>query len=339
MAVLFFHISKDIYGEDWRPAEWGWGGGVLRYGAWGVEFFFITSGYFMANSVSKLQSDPQSLVKETWTYAWKKLKPILPYHVIFNLTAFFIGIVRGHTFEEHINRLSCLFFLPAVGFNDLQWMLGAEWYVGCMLFGMLIIYPFLRRWTDQFIGYFAPVLTIILYGYMSYNCEAVMGSNRLIQTFGTLMLGITVFSLSQYIGCLFDRINSGWLRRILRIYPLLVITFFLAYMNTSIDTNVQAFLVLLLASGLVFSFGKQGLLSRSGVFDKKVVYWLGKMSLPIYMVQNITRTFVQVLFKNQTAVTMYILESAMTIVCGILGYYLLDALRVLKRKAKHDIVQ
>lgn len=69
------------------------------------------------------------------------------------------------------------------------------------------------------------------------------------------------------------------------------------------------------------------------------MYWLGKMSLPIYMVQNITRTFVQVLFKNQTAVTMYILESAMTIVCGILGYYLLDALRVLKRKAKHDIVQ
>lgn len=101
----------------------------MRYGALGVEFFFITSGYFMANSVSKMQADSDNPVRETWTFLWRKLKPILPYHIAFNLIAFAIGIVRGHTLEEHINRLSCLFFLPTVGFNDQQWILGAEWYI------------------------------------------------------------------------------------------------------------------------------------------------------------------------------------------------------------------
>ncbi len=37
LGILLFHISMDNYGTDWRPAEWG---GVLRYGALGVEFFF-----------------------------------------------------------------------------------------------------------------------------------------------------------------------------------------------------------------------------------------------------------------------------------------------------------
>lgn len=58
MAVLFFHISMDIYGTDWRPASWE---GIMRYGALGVEFFLITSGYFMANSVSKMQNDSKNI--------------------------------------------------------------------------------------------------------------------------------------------------------------------------------------------------------------------------------------------------------------------------------------
>lgn len=266
-------------------------------------------------------------------FLWKKLKPILPYHIVFNLAAFAIGLVRGHTLEEHINRLSCLFFLPTVGFNNQQWMLGAEWYIGYMLFGMLIIYPFLRRWKDWFIGYLAPVLTIILYGYLAYRYPSVMGSNRHIETFAGLMLGITVFSVSRNAEHLIERIRSRWLRYSIGLYPIFTIVCFLAYMNTGLDTNVQPFLVLLFASGLAVSFSKQGLLSRTGILDNRVVYWLGKMSLPIYMVQNITRMVVQAIVESGAVLTMYFLESAATIICGIIGYYILNAISAQLRKS------
>lgn len=331
MAVLFFHISMDIYGTDWRSAEWG---GVMRYGALGVEFFFITSGYFMTNSINKKQGVSKTSAEETWTFLWNKLKPILPYHITFNLAAFAIGIIRGHTMEEHLNRLSCMLFLPTVGFNEQQWMLGAEWYIGYMLFGMLIIYPFLRRWRKLFIGYLAPVLTIILYGYMAYRYHTVMGSNRLIEAFADIMLGITVFSMSCNAEHFIDRISSRWLKWGIRLYPIFTTICFLAYMNTSFETDVQPFLVLLFASGLAVSFNRQGLLSRTSFFDNRVVYWLGKMSLPIYMVQNITRIIVQVIVRNKTALTMYILESVATIVCGIIGYYILNVFSAHARKSK-----
>lgn len=199
---------------------------------------------------------------------------------------------------------------------------------------MLIIYPFLRSWKDWFIGYLAPVLTIILYGYLAYRYQTVMGSNRLIETFAGLMLGITVFSISRNLGQLIDRIHSNWLKWGVRICPVFVIIAFFAYMNTSLDTNVQPFLVLLFAFGLTVSFSRQGLLSRTGILDNRVVYWLGKMSLPIYMVQNITRSIVQVIIGNGTALTYYILESTVTITCGIIGYYILNTIFVYARKAR-----
>lgn len=198
---------------------------------------------------------------------------------------------------------------------------------------MLIIYPFLRRWKDWFIGYLAPVLTIILYGYLAYRYPSVMGSNRHIETFAGLMLGITVFSVSRNAEHLIERIRSRWLRYSIGLYPIFTIVCFLAYMNTGLDTNVQPFLVLLFASGLAVSFSKQGLLSRTGILDNRVVYWLGKMSLPIYMVQNITRMVVQAIVESGAVLTMYFLESAATIICGIIGYYILNAISAQLRKS------
>ena len=61
MVVLFFHISMDIYGTDWRQISWE---GIFRYGALGVEFFLITSGFFLAKSVNKYSNPPETLERK-----------------------------------------------------------------------------------------------------------------------------------------------------------------------------------------------------------------------------------------------------------------------------------
>lgn len=114
IAVLLFHVSTDIYGKDWRPAEWG---GVLRYGALSIEFFFLTSGYFMARSLCRSQGQSSNMVIDTWTFAWKKIKPILPYHIIFNAAMLLKMLLGRGTIEEAVRGLSSFLFLPTLGFN------------------------------------------------------------------------------------------------------------------------------------------------------------------------------------------------------------------------------
>jgi len=203
-------------------------------------------------------------------------------------------------------------------------MLGAEWYVGYMLFGMLVIYPFIRTMREYYIKYIASTLVIVLYGYFSVNYHTVMGSNSKIQTFAGLLLEISTYAVSREMTSWIGRIHITPIKWIIRIYPLAMICAFLAYINSELDTSVQPLLVRLFVFALSIVFCKEGLLSHTGIFDHKIVYWLGKMNLTIYMIQNITRILVIHLMKGKSIPMMYVAELLTTIICGMLAYYIID---------------
>ena len=321
-AILLFHISMDNFGTDWRPATWG---GVLRYGALGVEFFFVTSGYFMARSIQKLEVKRDEIGTASWHFMWRKVRTLLPYHIAFNLIAFVIGLFRGRTLVKNINRFSCLFFLPTLGFNDGEWMLGAEWYVGFMLFAMLIIFIlYCIIGKELMMKVIAPIGSVVIYGYIATNAEVggiLISGNHMLRAFGGILLGFTVYGLSEIVKGMFSWMKSGFAVGFFRIYPVIVILLFLVYFNTSIGTEAQPFMVLILASGLVFTFAEEGLISHTHVLNNKVVYWLGKMSLPIYLIQNITRMVAQTALQGKPVYAVFAAELILTIAAGIMSYY------------------
>lgn len=297
-------------------------GGVLRYGALGVEFFFITSGFFMAMSIQKQEVNRNEIGSATWQFMWRKVKNLLPYHIAFNLVAFVIGLFRGHTIVKNINRFSCLFFLPTLGFNDGEWMLGAEWYIGFMLFAMLItfiLYCIIGK--ELMMKIIAPIGAVIIYGYIASNADILISGNHMLRAFGGIFLGFTVFGLSAKVKGMFSREKSGIVVGFIRIYPVVVLLLFVVYLNTNIGTDVQPFMVLILASGLIFTFAEEGLISHSHVLDNRVVYWLGKMSLPIYLIQNITRMVTQTVLKGRPVYVMFAVELVLTVAAGIASYY------------------
>ena len=328
-VVLIYHFSCDIYGTDWRPISWG---GVLRYGALAVEFFLITSGYFMAKSVSRQGTSCKDIGKDTWCFMWRKVKAILPYHVCFNLFMILVNILRRKPIDEILHKVSSLFFLPTLGFNNFEWTMGSEWYIGNMLFAMLTIYPFLRKFNKIVSLYAAPVASLVLYGYLAQRYGTVMGSNRILEAFAGILLGISVYTVSEEFK---ERLKERYISKtgelLIKIYPVLVIIFILLYMNTSISTSIQPFLVLILGSGLAITFAERGLLSSTGILNNSFAYWLGKMSPPIYMVQNITRMIVKNYLGIESIQLTYIVEAISTILAGILSYYALNIL--LKRIA------
>ena len=319
LSILLFHISLDNYGIDWRPESWG---GVLRYGALGVEFFFITSGYFMAKSIQNKPVKHDEIGMATWQFMWRKVKTLLPYHIAFNLAAFGIGLFRGHSIVENINRFSCLFFLPTMGFNDGEWMLGAEWYIGFMLFAMLIIFILHCLVDDHFLmKIIAPIGTVVIYGYIASNAEILISGNHMLRAFGGILLGFTLYGLTPKVKEMTSKMKNGFVIGLIRFYPVLIIVLFVTYFNTNIGTDAQPFMVLILASGLIFTFAEEGLVSHSHVLDNNIVYWLGSMSLPIYMVQNITRMVGQTVLEGRPVYLVFATELILTIIAGIGSYY------------------
>ena len=279
----------------------------------------------MAKSVGRQCADNLNIVPDTWTFMWKKLKSILPYHIAFNLFMVFVSIARRKTLVEIINRLSSFLFLPTLGFNNHEWMLAAEWYIGYMLFTMLIIYPFLRRFNKLTAGYVAPVASVITYGYLAKQYGTVMGSNRTMEAFAGILLGISVYSMSEAIKeKLSDRQINKAFSILIKLYPVTAIVCILLYMNTSLSTSVQPVLVVFLGTGLAITFAEKGLLSSTGLMNNSFVYWLGEMSLPIYMVQNITRMIVMNCLSIGSIQMVYIVEAITTLMAGIMSYYILN---------------
>ena len=317
IVILLFHISLDLYGKEWNLEEWN---GIFRYGALGVEFFFITSGYYMASSVERMSDRGEDTINQTWKFLRRKLRSILPYHLLFNLIMWGITIVRRYPLEDCLQRISCFFFLPVVGFNEGEWMLGVEWYIGYMLFVMLLVFPLLYRFFPFVTGYLAPVGSVCLYGYIAITYHRVMNSSfRMIESFAGILLGITVYTCVKYLKSRKEELN-GLVRFIIRIYPLISVVLSIWYMNTFLPTALQPLLILFLASGLVITFAQEGIVSRTGLLNCRPVYWMGRVSVSVYLIQNITRLTVKKLLNGQPVVLVFTAEFFVTILCGIIAY-------------------
>ena len=332
IIILLFHISLDLYGKEWGAEEWK---GLFRYGALGVEFFFITSGFFMAASVDQMPERREDTIAQTWEFLQKKIKGILPYHLIFNLVMWGITVLRGYSLQECIQRISSFFFLPVVGFNNGEWMLGVEWYIGYMLFVMLLIFPLLYRYFSIVTEYLAPVGAVCLYGYISVTYHRVMNSSfRMTESFAGILLGITVYTCAKYLKRV-QGIRTKPIRVLIRIWPLISIVLFVLYTNSFVSTEVQPLLVLFLASGLAVTFAQEGIISRTGILNCPLVYWLGRVSISVYLIQNITRLTVKKLLDGRPVLFVFTAEFIVTVLCGIIAYGIIQKITQARRKS-HD---
>ncbi len=314
IVVLLFHITNDIHSV-------GREGGVFRLGGLSVEFFFIVSGYYMACSIAK-QNETHSL--SVWNYIKNKISPILPYHLVFNTVVILGSIFINHRgFEEVLNKMTSYFFLPVVGFNDFEWALGAEWYIGCMLFVMAILYPIMQKNNKAICEYVAPVLAFILLGFLASHNESIINADRLLRAFAGILLGVTAFRATKQL----NNIEFSGIKSVVAVYPAVVIILLLVYMNMKFDDSIQPIAVLLMWSALVFVFAEKGIISRSGILNNKYIYLLGRYSLPIYLIQNITRNFSAVVLHGFDHNLYPIVSFITTIVGGVLSYYIYTAIR------------
>ncbi len=146
---------------------------IFRGGYIGVEFFFIVSGFLMAQSAAnacrRANGECVCLGRETTSFLLRKVRIIYPYFivaVVFSIASRVV-IEKMSLYALARNLLYSvgeILLLHQTGFDFYSWI-GGSWYLSAMLIGMLFIYPLLRYKRDLYTNIIAPIAIILLFGY------------------------------------------------------------------------------------------------------------------------------------------------------------------------------
>ena len=131
MSVVLFHSYGCFFTENFKSWQWGWPllGGVIFQGWFGVQLFFVISGFILSMPMAEqhlLGSRPVSLKK----YFLRRVTRLEPPYLI-NLAILFglIVLLRGGDFRSLLPHFgaSCGYFHNIAYFPDGSWINPAAW--------------------------------------------------------------------------------------------------------------------------------------------------------------------------------------------------------------------
>lgn len=308
IAIVLYHAQKhymDVAKDSLDLA-------FFARGYIGVEFFFLLAGFFMAKSIYRKTHDGDGnliefsggenydLGLETVQYTWRKVKAILPWH----FTAFFIMFAATAVLGNYSVRKMCVKFLNMIPnllfFNKVGFDFGnlnrVEWYITCMIFAIMILYPICRKYYSMFVHVIGPVGGLFLLGYITENFGTFTNTSRwngfmficMIRAIAEIALGMSTFEISRVLG---TKVFSSGKRMVLTVLEWGGIGFIALFVMSTIDTKYEIYAVFVMM--MVLALTLSGQVYGNELFDRPVCYFLGKASLPIYLSQVLPLDFVR----------------------------------------------
>ncbi len=295
-VVMFFHIGISIFGRNHVVAE--------KYtffynGYFGVEFFFVLSGFLMASFIYKQRNKIPDLGRETPVFILKKVKKILPLHIIAFVLAFVIMcIVRKYNIQQisyaFMYGIPNLFLVMRSGLMGKD-VLTPEWYLCQMFLAMMVLYPLCRKYYRSFSRIVAPLIAVFLVGFLITNTGSLydssswlgIASKSLFRAFAEICAGVFVFEVYRYVEKLNFKKGDKIFLSVVEI--LCWLSVFMFTFTTVRDRYAGQMLILLcIALCLSFSNATYGM----KFFNNKVFYFLGSLSLPLYLLHPVAQRIV-----------------------------------------------
>lgn len=303
MTVLLFHAEKYTFGEP--SLKNGIHFALFPHGSIGVEFFFVLSGFLMAKSIFKkveTQAAPLEregagknaalLSAEYPAFIIHKYTSIFPEHLIAFVIAvcayvFSKGFGITRIIKYVIDSIPNLLLIQMSGIS-LSNPNHVEWYISCMLIAMAIIYPICRKYYYYFTRYFAPLCSLLILGYMVQTTGALTGVSTwmgicyksLLRAIAEVALGTTAFELSRYIMKYPFSKNQ---RILLTLAEAVSVALSMLFVMMTFSKKYEVYVLGLMIVLIALSFSQ--VTCGSDLFNNKFCYYLGSLSLPVYLGQ------------------------------------------------------
>lgn len=263
---------------------------VFPGGAYGVEFFFLVSGYLMMASVEKASSRENtcSIPVDTWSYLRKKVKSVyLEIFLAYGIGFVVICVCRSFRWNDIRNLFrNSIFELLLVqrfglGSNSVN---SPIWYIESMLLAMAVLYPLNRKYQNSMKYIIMPMTALFLLGYLQQEYRTLRGPSIWltftykgnIRAVAELCIGAECFYIVQNLKQIrFTRL-SKWLLTLLKwvCWGSLIL-----YMWQ--ESKYDFYMLLLLCISCILAFSQQ--CADAHIYQNKLVTWLGKFSLYLYL--------------------------------------------------------
>lgn len=331
ICVLLYHINNDLWGGDKLVAD---GVSFFSHGRTGVEFFFLVSEYLAAKSAAKLNSSVSKpeIGKSTYSFMLKKIKSVFAPHIILCTLMVILLVADGKmTAVKFLNKLPSLFFLQTTGLTD-NYFIAVEWYICAMLFALVIIYPLLLKSFDFTSRIIAPVGSSLLIGYMilTYNqLPSSLVPDPIISPCN--LRGIAVVLLGVFCYTLSEQIRNMSLTKAKQLILVAVENvcwiISLCFIVSSVQKKYEGIIVYVLALAVTLTFSRH---FDNKLYNNPFIMYLGRISLTVYLSQNLVRNFVKLNIPYERKSVYVILVTVLTVAMGILIDFICGRIKKIK---------
>ena len=262
----------------------------LRRGALCVEFFFLVSGYLMVCSAERRleAGNVKKAGSETTSFLYRKIAALLPTLpvtvvlscIVLNISNQTTGILN---WAKALGGMLWDFLLiPAAGFGTPS----ERWYIGCMLLTMLIFYPIVLKRFDIFTRVIAPLIAILVLGYIFKNYRELTGPHiylghmykGVLRGFGELALGAAMHPFIKWLKTL--RFTAP-VKLLITLAEILCVAVGVFLMVKVKGPDYDFYILFIIAVLVALAFSHQGLFAK--YMDNKFNYFLGKISITLYL--------------------------------------------------------
>lgn len=265
----------------------------------GVEFFFMVSGFFLAKSAFQNVKNTEDIGEsgKTIIYTFRKLLSIYPIYVVCYLITLFLYIVlldnnsKIKNLEIIIRSIPSLLLIQKHGF--LEKTMGHAWYLSDLLIIGSIVYLLILKYRNIFSRIVCFILPIFIIGYINVTTSTLLDTSawllggvvpkHCLRCLSELMLGVLIYEIVMYLKkC---TIKPKLLLSVHVFEIMCEIACFYLINQSKKEYNVYFLLFLFFELCIVFS--ENHLFKK--IYNNPVFYYLGKLSLYIYIYQTIFR--------------------------------------------------
>lgn len=302
MTIFFYHIGKYTYGSP--SLKKGVFLALFPHGAMGVEFFFLLTGVFLAQSLDKqLQRTEKktNVFADTGKYFWKKYISTFPQHIVAFAVLFGVMVLihldmpNWSAWDRFCSAIPSLFLVQMTGWMGSP-LNHIEWYLSAMLIAIIIVYFLCRLHFKVVTRYVAPVASIRLLVWMCCEFPSLTGVTRPmyiggdlfifkgnIRAIAEILLGTFVYSLGRYgLAPLADKAGKA-VRIVLTVLEWVMYIGAVVITLLTLPYGWEYGALAFIFGGVLLSFS--GLTYSGRLFDNEASYFLGKITLPVYLSQ------------------------------------------------------
>lgn len=192
-----------------------------------------------------------------------------------------------HAVKLLIGSIPEIFFLQMTGI-PVTYINRFDWYISVMMICIAIIYPLCKKYYKTFVTLVAPLVAILILGYLGYNYSSLTGVTVWVGfTYKGMLRGLAEILLGTTAYYIANKLSELKLKKIKKVFLTLfeALTYLgvLIIVMCTFKSEYEFTALILLFIGITLTYSQ--ITYSKNIFNNNLFNYLGKLSLPIYLTQ------------------------------------------------------